>query len=387
MMILLRETVVVFPRLTAILHKYVMTDLIISIQMLYMAYVFENKHDEYCTNPDTYDDSMFYTAEKTMKHFLCIFLVCVCVSSCTVYTGPIKLARIGGKEERSGKTVKPPETTGEIKLDFAGTFGDDAGIRSPWGISFGVDGTLYVCDRDRSSVVRIGSDGSAAARYSGTGTRVERLYSPIDICSSAGMAIYAIDAADSRILRFDRNLKNSFVIFRKDTENNRLFGTFNGLAFDKISGDLFVTDRDTGSLIRIDMLGGSVSNRGSFGSSKESFREPAGLDVSQDGVIYVADKGDSTIAVLEHFGARIRHIGRDIVRQPADVTVIPEIGIAVADSYGIVVLSHEGIALGTAGYGVDRKIAPRSVAVRENKLYISDGLSGKILVYRIEKTQ
>jgi DNA-binding beta-propeller fold protein YncE len=306
----------------------------------------------------------------------CLFL------SCTVWTGPVKLATIGGDKGKNSSTPPPP-TTGEISLEYVRSFGAEAGIRSPWGISFGVDGTLYVCDRDRSSVVRLDTDGAPLARYSGSGTRVERLYAPIDICSTAGMAVYAIDSADSRVLRFDRNLKNSYVMYRKDFSGNRLFGTLNGIAFDKISGDMYVTDRDTGSLIRIDMLGGSIASRGSFGSSKESFREPAGLDVSQEGVIYVADRGDGVVAVLENFGANIRHIGRDILEAPVDVAVIPETGIAVADRNGVVMLSPDGAALGSAGYGIDRSLAPRSVTLGEQGLYVSDGVTNTILIYRI----
>ncbi len=320
-----------------------------------------------------------------LKTFMASAVACLFLS-CTVWTGPVKLATIGGDKGKNSGTP-PPSTTGDVTLEYVRSFGVEAGIRSPWGISFGVDGTLYVCDRDRSSVVRLDADGAAIARYSGSGTRVERLYSPIDICSSAGMAVYAIDSADSRVIRFDRNLKNSYVMYRRESSGNRLFGTLNGIAFDKISGDMYVTDRDTGSLIRIDMLGGSIASRGSFGSSKESLREPAGLDVSQEGVIYIADRGDGVVAVLENFGAKFRHIGRGILETPVDVAVIPETGIAVADRNGIVILSPEGVALGAAGYGVDRNLAPRSVTLGEHGLYVSDGVANSILVYRIVRKQ
>ena len=322
-----------------------------------------------------------------MKRLTSILLLTLSLFSCANLSGAGKGTGQGGEkaggESKQAVPPSPPSVTGEVKLVFEKTFGDEARIFSPWGISFGVDGTLYVCDRDRSSVVRLDEDGGSITRFSGFGARVERLYTPIDVCSSAGMAIYALDAANSRVLRFDRNLKNSFVIYKRDQSKNRLFGSFNGLAFDKTSGDLFVTDRDTGSLIRIDMLGKTITSRGAFGSTKESFRLPAGLDVADNGAVIVADKGAGAVAILDHFGARIRYVGGNVLETPLDVAALPNGRLAVADRSGIVILSGEGTALGAAGYGEDRTMSPRSVAYREGRLYVSDGDSGSILVYTI----
>jgi DNA-binding beta-propeller fold protein YncE len=303
------------------------------------------------------------------------FMVISCAGMVEKETAPM---------QAGGVKTAPPEVTGEVRLVFTGTFGETAGIRSPWGISFGVDGTLYVCDRDRSAIVRLDREGNSLSRFSGFGSRVERLYSPIDICSSAGMAIYAVDAANSRVLRFDRNLKNSFVIYKKDSAENRLFGTFNGLAFDKASGDLYVTDRDTGALIRIDMLGGSIKNRGAFGSGKDSFREPAGLDVAENGAIYIADRGAGAVAVLNHFGAQIRRLGSDVLEAPVDVAALPDGCIAVADLRGVIVLSETGVPVGRTGYDVDREMSPRSVAFSDGRLYVSDSVTASILVYEVK---
>jgi len=282
------------------------------------------------------------------------------------------------------ETTRPPQVTGAVTLTFTGTYGDSARIFSPWGISFGVDGTLYVCDRDRSSIIRLDSEGNTLSRFSGYGSRVERLYSPIDVCSTAGMSIYAVDGSNSRVLRFDRNLKNAFVMYRRDSSGNRLFGSFNGLAFDKTTGDLYITDRDSGALIRIDMLGHTIKSRGAFGTGRESLREPAGLDVAEDGRIIIADRGTGAVAVLDHFAAVIRHIGADALEAPVDVASLPDGSVAVADRSGIVILTESGVPAGRAGYGEDRDMTPRSLAYREGKLFVSDGASGAILAYDVK---
>ena len=282
------------------------------------------------------------------------------------------------------RNVTPPAVSGSARLVYDGTLGKKGDIRSPWGISFGIDGTLYVCDRDKSSIVRLNSEGEIISRFDSYTNRTERLYAPIDVCSSSGIEVYAVDASNSRVLRFDRNLKNGFTIYRGGLQEVRLFGSFNGLAYDRISGDLYITDRDAGTVIRIDMLGGSIRSLGGFGSERKSFGEPAGLDIDADGVLYIADTENGSVAVVRKFGSTIDFIGEGVLDAPVDATVMPDGRIAVADRNGIVILSSTGIAEACAGFGEDREMLPRSVAFSDGKVFVSDGHSASILVYRVE---
>ncbi len=320
-----------------------------------------------------------------MKQISILIAVTFFISSCTIHSGPVKLADTNdsGTVKRT-RQAPPPESNGTVSLVFDSYFAADTDILSPQGISFGVDGTLYVCDRQRSSILRFMPDGTLRSRFSGFSSRVARLTSPIDVCSTSGMGIYVIDAANSQIIRFDRNLKNNFVAYSKDSDSNNYFSSFSGLSFDRGSGDLYVTDRDTGSIIRIDMLRSAVSSRGSFGSSLESLKEPAGLDVSDNGAIYVADRAAPSIAKLAHYGAKIETIGSEALEAPIDVAIMTGDRLVVADKRGIVVFAMDGTVLGTAGFGVDRDMSPRSLAFMEDKLYISDGVSRKILVYSVK---
>ncbi|MFC1692406.1 NHL repeat-containing protein [Candidatus Latescibacterota bacterium] len=281
-------------------------------------------------------------------------------------------------------SVSPPDVTGSVRLDFLQTFGQNIGISSPGGISFGIDGTLYVCDRDRSSIVRLDNDGTVISRFEGFASCGERMFVPVDVCTSSGLAVYTVDAVNSRVIRFDRFLKNAGVIYRKDADSTRRFGTFNGLAFDTATGDLFITDSDTGAVIRIDMLGGTIQTMGEFGTVKNSMKSPAGLDVTDDGTLYIADEGYGALAVVKHFGGEIRYIGEKVLEAPVDAVALPGGKVAVADRRGILIMSETGTPDGRAGYGVERNISPRSVEYRDGKLYVSDGISGLILVYIID---
>jgi len=316
-----------------------------------------------------------------MIHHILPFILIIAVSC----SGIIERRATLESGQKSLKPLVLPKVSGYLKLTFVKTLGNNLNIKSPWGISFGIDGTLYICDRDNSSIIRLDSNGNIISRFSGFDSRTERLFLPIDVSVSGGIEIYALDSANSRVLRFDRNLKNAYAIYEPDFDKKRLFGTLNGLAFDKISGDIFITDRDNGTVIRIDMLGGNIHTTGEFGSEKLSLRKPAGLDVADDGTIFIADREYGTVAILPHFGAELTFIGKDTLEAPVDVAVLPDNLVAVADRRGVLILNRTGIPQVLAGFGMDREMTPRSVAYLDGYIYISDVQSASVLVYKIEK--
>ena len=316
-----------------------------------------------------------------MMRFVSLLLL-LFVISCA---GTVEKKSSSESHKQSSENYKIPEVSGDVTLTFLKEIGSSINIKSPWGISFAVDGTLYICDRDNSSIIRIDKDGKVLSQFSGFDSRTESLFFPLDISISGGIEVYALDSANSRVLRFDRNLKNAYTIYKTDSEKGSIFGTFNGLAFDKISGDLFVTDRNNGTVIRIDMFGGNVHSSGSFGSEKFSLQMPAGLDVSDNGTLYIADRGGGAVAVSSHFGAPLKFIGGNSLEAPIDVSVLPDDLIAVADKKGVVILSTEGSVKALAGFETDRTMSPRSVAFSDSSLYISDARSSSILVYTIGK--
>lgn len=290
------------------------------------------------------------------------------------------------KHETSVKTTfHPPLFTAQHTLGYIGALVPDTSIKSPWGISFGIDGSLYVCDRNSSTILRLDRNGKTLSRFNGFDSRTERVFLPIDISVSGGIEVYVLDGADSRVVRLDRNLKNSYAIFRPRDEDKNLFGVFNGIAFDKFSGDFFLTDGDKASIVRYESLSKKPRVTGAFGYEKSNLTEPAGIDVAANGAVYIADKGAGAIAVMPNFGARLSFIGKSFLESPSDVTVFQDSLLAVADKSGIMILGIDGAPKGIAGYGDGRNISPRSIAYLDNRIYISDAKSDSILVYGIEK--
>jgi streptogramin lyase len=289
----------------------------------------------------------------------------------------------------AGKVRKPaapslvPPVSGTVRLIFQSTVPMNARL-APRGISFGPDGALYISDRNSRSVMRLKEGETAVSRFGGLESRTKGEFMPADVCASGGVDVFVLDGVNSRVFRLDRNLRSASLVYEGSSADRGRFGVFLGIALDSGTGDIFLTDSANGAVVRLDPLSGSVRGLGVFGDERSSLREPEGIASDNRGILYVADRGLGAVAVLTRSGEILRFLGKDILEAPADVTPLPGGRLAVADRRGVLILGKDGEAEGLAGYGTDRKMQPRSVAYRERKLYVSDTLSGSILVYRVE---
>jgi DNA-binding beta-propeller fold protein YncE len=221
-------------------------------------------------------------------------------------------------------------------------------------------------------------------KFAGFDASDGRLFTPIDVAAERGVDVFVLDGSSGRVIRFDRELRGQSVIFDGGGDRSGGFAPYAGIALDHESGDLLLSDRSEGVLTRLDFTGRASQVAGGFGSVKKSLRDPAGLDVAPDGAVFVADRGMKAVAYATRFGADIRLIGAGLFTSPVDATAFPDNRIAVADAYGLVVFDRAGTALGSAGFGAEHGISPRSIAFHDGHVYVADARSKSILVYRIE---
>ncbi|MHB9027168.1 MAG: NHL repeat-containing protein [Candidatus Latescibacterota bacterium] len=289
----------------------------------------------------------------------------------------------------AGKVRKPvapstaPKVTGAVRLLFQSTMQMDARL-APRGISFGPDGALYVSDRNSRSVMRLKEGETVVSRFGGLESRTKGEFMPADVSATGGVDVFVLDGVNSRVFRLDRNLRNAAVVYGGASGEQGRFGVFSGIALDSGTGDIFLTDSANGAVVRLDPLSGAVRGLGVFGDERISLREPEGIASDNRGVLYVADRGLGSVAVLTRSGGILRFVGQNVLEAPADVAVLPGGRLAVADRRGVLIFGKDGAAEGLAGFGTDRKMQPRSVAYREGMLYVADALSGSILVYRVQ---
>ena len=275
-------------------------------------------------------------------------------------------------------------TTGAVRLTGSGGITIPGLAHPPEGMSVGLDGSLYLCDTPNARVLKVDPFGRILTAFNEFDSRAEGVFIPADVSVSGGIEVYVLDSGRSRVLRLDRNLRGAYTVYAPDSSQDRLFGAFGGIAFDPATGDIFVTDRDNGTIIRIDMLGGNIQTTGAFGSGRASLSAPAGIDVTPDGSLLIADEG-GTVAIERHFGAEFTLIGRGVLESPFDVAAIDGGSFAVADRRGIVVFDSTGSALAAAGFDGDEPLAPRAIAYSDGILYVSDAASSTIRTYTLTR--
>ncbi len=254
------------------------------------------------------------------------------------------------------------------------TYTDSIAVRglkqAPEGIAVGFGGSLYLCDMQQKRVLRVDRSGQVLATYSEQNSRSTDVFTPVDVSVSGTIEIFVLDSGRARILRLDPTLTSVYVMYASDPGQRDQFGVFSGIAYDRDMGDLYITDSNEGTIIRVDMEG-NTQKTGTFGSSSISLKKPAGIDVSTEGTVLIADTGLAAIAVQESFGAEFVLIGKGLLEAPLDVAALPEGFLAVADVRGIVVFDRQGTAVFTDGYDTGRKMAPRAIAYFDN-LYLEN---------------
>lgn len=124
-------------------------------------------------------------------------------------------------------------------------------------------------------------------------------------------------------------------------------------------------------------------------------KKPLGIDVDNDGTLYVSDNGDSTIKVYDRDGRHLRTLGGPkLFDRLASVTVEPggdrlyavDIGGVSSDNHRVRVLDAKSgellFDIGKRGSGPGEFNLPRDVAVgRNGQLYVVDGGNFRVQVF------
>ena len=118
---------------------------------------------------------------------------------------------------------------------------------------------------------------------------------PLSFCFGPDSTLLIIDELDHAALLFDPEGK---PIWKKGSGNTSLFRYPSDCAFAK---NLFwITDRHHHRISLLDLKGNECGWAGSYGTADDSFMEPFGIAVSDEGKAFVADSGNQKIKVLRY---------------------------------------------------------------------------------------
>ena len=189
-------------------------------------------------------------------------------------------------------------------------------------------------------------------------------------------------------------------MFNSDGKFIRRFNTRSGnkkvnpvdVAISNDGKKLYVTDNKGHKVVVYSSKGKFLQNMGSEGVDKAKFRYPAILDIDKDNKLYVVDVFNSRVQIFGNKGKHILDVGSwgvlpGQLYRPKGVEIDASGNVYVSDSYMELIqvfdaqrrFSH---VIGNAGE-IRRFSAPTGIAVKGNRLYVTEMLGNVVSVYRI----
>jgi streptogramin lyase len=177
----------------------------------------------------------------------------------------------------NNRIVRFLPVTGQItEWQTFGTLGSGAGqLKKPLGV-FVKNGTVYVTDTGNSRVVTFNTAGGIWQAYGTKGSGDGQFYNLYDIVTDDAGNMWVSDTMNSRVVKLDAS--GNFVTVYTG------YSMPYGLAIDGY-GNVFVADRQTGY---IQCVNGSVIYGGK-GAGTGKFKNPVGLFISSDNILWVVD--------------------------------------------------------------------------------------------------
>ena len=184
--------------------------------------------------------------------------------------------------------------------------GNGYGLNRPSGIAVSRDGYVYVTDTDNHRVVKFDSEGTFVLAWGSTGNGAGQFVYPRGIAIDKNDSIYVTDGEthhhpygqNNRVQKFDSN-GNFITQWGGWGSSDGLFLSPSGIAVDS-EGYVYVSDtnqsvNNSHRVQKFNSNGIFIRAWGGEGRSEGKLYNPKGLAIGSDGLIYVADSGNSRI--------------------------------------------------------------------------------------------
>lgn len=198
----------------------------------------------------------------------------------------------------------------------------------PVAVAAGPLGQVFVADRGRGTVLRVGADGRVV--YEFESPPQQRGLQPLDL-EVTGFQVYVLDAVSKALLRFSQ--QGGFLdVLQSFTATQ---GGFPGALSVDASGRVLVTDPSRHVVRLVDETQKIESVIGGFGTRAGEFSRPGGVAFTPQGSFYVADTGNHRVQRFDEVG---NYVGTpvDSLREPRGIATGNAGLVFVADAGGAV---------------------------------------------------
>lgn len=269
-----------------------------------------------------------------LRMALCIGAVCLTVG-CGGGSDPEPSASLGteAKSATSSSVARCAESkskgcywyvstlAGTSERAFADGNGEEARFASPTGVAVARNGDAYVSDRYNGRIRRIESDGTAST-VAGSGELSSRVIvgsalevtidRPDAIAVGPKGEVYFSARYPALVRKLDKKGRVTAVAgggaccSLDGVGSSASFGYIPSIAADRF-GNIYVADVSTNKIRRIDPEGvvSTLAGTGAEGADdgptgNATFRSPYAVAVDDEGVVYVADQGNSVIRKIDN---------------------------------------------------------------------------------------
>ena len=217
---------------------------------------------------------------------------------------------------------------------------------SPMGIAFDSNGNVFVVDNGNHRIQKFTSSGEFLETFGSLGSENNQFERPYDVAINSNGDIYVADSDNYRIQKFSSNWQYLTTIQITDPLATDFFIKPRGIAIDQ-NDNLIITGNNQVFVLNSDE---AITNSwGGEGVENGKFKYIVGLDVDEQGVIYVVDQNNNRIQMFDIYGYFLN------------------------------------------SYGVDQKTPgyfyfPNGIAIVNDNVYVADGGNGRIQKFNQEGT-
>jgi hypothetical protein len=272
------------------------------------------------------------------------------------------------------------------QIQYVGMINDRLGsarLSAPVAITFDQSNNLYIVDQGNNRIVKIGPDYKFIAENGGFGLGLNGLSRPSDIASDGGINFFILDQGNNRIVRSDYDLVFADEIRFNNNADLQVLGKIAAIGYAR-TGRMYLVDPDNLKVMVLDRDHKIEQELFPTGG----FTRCGAITVTNDGDVFVYDRGDNSLNEFDTFG----NSGDRIVLEGAEAIggfVILDHEIIATDRVRneVVMFDRSGArvaAFGSLGSGPQNLNAPTGLAWRtDGKLFVCDTGNDRIMIYEL----
>ncbi|MFH1687614.1 MAG: NHL repeat-containing protein [bacterium] len=261
-------------------------------------------------------------------------------------------------------------------------------LLAPFGLAGGADGSFYVTDSETDRLLHLDRSGRLLGQVGGSGFGSNLLNQPTFVTVDNFLNLIVADQGNRRLVRFDLGLNYVEDISFDDDDPERRMQTPSGVAISEY-GELWVADRGNDRIAVMDNT--AVFDRfvGDFGYSGGQLSQPEKILWDHSGNLLVCDAGNGRLVRYDAYGNHQSDVDIDGLEYPiaaagrrGQLWVLDGAGgrLACVEVDGAVVLQ-----VGPALIGETQPLRQPSdiTFLSDGRLVISDTGNSRLLVCKI----